>query len=86
MNVATYRPITLFSPLSKIFEKCIYEQLYTYLEKFKLLTPNQFGFRQHCATLRAVPQLYDDFLENLDKKKITCSVFIYRARHQLLEK
>ena len=71
-----YRPITLLSPLSKIFEKYIYEQMYTYLEKFKLLTPNQFGFRQNCATSQAVRQLYDDFLENLDKKKITCSVFI----------
>ena len=72
-----YRPITLLSPLSKIFEKCISEQMYTYLEKFKLLTPNQFGFRQNCATSQAVHQLYDDFLENLDKKNIsTCSVFI----------
>ena len=49
---------------------------YTYLEKFKLLTPNQFGCRQNCVTSQAVPQLYEDFLENLDKKKITCSVFI----------
>ena len=70
-----YRPITRFSPLSKIFEKCIYEEMYTYLENFKLLTPNQFGFRQNYATSQAVRQLYDDFLENQDKKKITCSVF-----------
>ena len=71
-----YRPITLLSPLSKIFEKCIYKQMYTYLEKYNLLTPNQFGFRQNCSTSLAVRQLYDNFLESLDKKKITCSVFI----------
>ena len=29
-----YRPITLLTPLSKILEKCIFEQIYTYLEKF----------------------------------------------------
>ena len=71
-----YRPTTLLSPLSKIFEKCIYKQMYTYLEKYNLLTPNQFGFRQNCSTSLAVRQLYDNFLESLDKKKITYSVFI----------
>ena len=71
-----YRSITLLSSLSQIFEKCICKQMYTYLEKFKLLSPNQFRFRQNCATSQAVRQLYDDFLENLDKKKIACSVFI----------
>ena len=50
--------------------------MYAYLEKFKLLTPNQFKFRQNCATLQAVCQLYGYFLESLDKKKITFSVFI----------
>ena len=28
-----YKPISLLSPFSKIFEKCIYEQLYSYLIK-----------------------------------------------------
>ena len=51
--------------------------MHTYLEKFN---PNQFGFRQNCATSEAVRQLYDYFLESLDKKKITCSVFIDLAK------
>ena len=32
-----YRPISLLSPFSKIFEKCIYEQLYSYLIKYNIL-------------------------------------------------
>ena len=73
---SNYRLITLLSRLSKIFEKCIYDQMYAYLENFNLLTPNQFEFRQNCSTSIAVRRLYDNFLESLDKKKITCSVFI----------
>ena len=51
----TTDPIFLFSPFSKIFEKCIYEQLYCYQQEFKLLSPNQFGsqrdvpLRMQCA-------------------------------------
>ena len=64
-----YRPITLPSLLSKIFQKCIYEQMYAYFVKFNLLSPKQYGFRQNCSTSQAVRKLYDDFLESLDKKK-----------------
>ena len=35
-----YRPIALPSPLSRIFEKCIYEQMYPCFEKFNLLHTN----------------------------------------------
>ena len=33
-----YRPIFLLSPFSKIFEKCLYNQLINYLNKKKLIT------------------------------------------------
>ena len=39
---SNYRPRSLLSPLTKLFEKCLHERLYAYLEKFKLLTPNWF--------------------------------------------
>ena len=34
----------------KSFEKCIYKQLYSYLIKYNILAPNQFGFKQNCST------------------------------------
>ena len=41
-----YRPISILGSLSKIFEKVIQKGLIQYLEKFSLLTKNQFGFRK----------------------------------------
>jgi len=44
-NCCNYRPITFLSPISKIFEKCIYEQIQQYINKYNLLTYKHFGFR-----------------------------------------
>lgn len=73
---SNYRPISLLNPLSKIFEKCLHERLYSYFDKYKILTPHQFGFKQNSSTSEAVRLLYDEFAENIDNKKSTCSVFL----------
>ena len=42
-NVAgNYRPISVLPAVSKIMEKILYDQLYSYLSKFSLLSDNQF--------------------------------------------
>ena len=41
-----YRPISILGSLSKTFEKVIQKGSIRYLEKFSLLTKNQFGFRK----------------------------------------
>ena len=43
---SNYRPISFLGNLSKIFEKVIQKRLIRYLEKFPLLTENQFGFKK----------------------------------------
>ena len=53
-HCCNYRPISLLSSFSKIFEKCLYERIYSYLNKNKILTPVQFGFKQNFSTSDAV--------------------------------
>ena len=50
---SNYRPISIFGHLSKIFEKVFQKRLIRYLEKFLLLTENQFGFREKKDTVQA---------------------------------
>ena len=72
----------LFSAhILKIFEKCIYEQLYSYLIKYNILAPNPFGFKQNWSTSQAVRLLYDELVQNIDQKQIICCIFFISVRH-----
>ena len=55
----SYRPVSILSPLSKVFERVIYEQIYDYFSKFSIFHPNLMGFRKNRSTLTAVLQMYD---------------------------
>lgn len=56
-DVNNYRPISLISNVSKIFEKCIYSRIVNFLEKNKLLSKSQFGFREGRSTEKAIAKL-----------------------------
>ena len=45
-DFSNYRPISLLPAISKVFERIIFKRAYSYVEKFKLLDDNQFGFRK----------------------------------------
>ena len=76
MNCSNYRPISLLSSFSKIFKKIVYKRVCSYLSKFKLLSPNQFGFQCGVSTSHAISAVYDDLLNNADKKYYSCCLFL----------
>ena len=71
-----YRPISLLSNLSKIFERAMHTRLYKFFEAYNLLFETQFGFRKQHSTSHAILSIIDDIKENLDNKTFTCGVFI----------
>ena len=71
-----YRPISILSSFSKIFEKCIYKRLYKYLTSKNILSHDQFGFQQGHSTTLAVIDIYNKILHSIEQKKYTCAVFL----------
>ena len=54
-----YRPISILPSISKIFEKIVYNQLYSYLNTNKYLYTGQYGFRKSHSTELAALELVD---------------------------
>ena len=75
-----YRPISLLSPFSKLFENHIYNQLIKFFNNTKTLHHQQYGFRKNSSTEIAISDIYDKILDAVDKKRICCTVFIDLAK------
>ncbi len=68
-----YRPISILSIVSKVFEKEVFRQMYTYVNESNLLSKYQSGFRPQHSTLSALIKICDDILNNMDEGKINCT-------------
>jgi len=58
-NVANYRPVSLLTAFSKVFERIIYDRLLQHIETNNILTDVQFGFRTFSSTDKASYRLTD---------------------------
>jgi len=67
-NISNYRPISLLSSFSKVFEKAMYNQLQEHLNKFNILAEEQFGFRKDSSTNKAIYKLISETLLALNNK------------------
>ena len=75
-SITNYRPISLLPTLSKIFERVIFIQLYTYFDDNNLLSEQQYGFRaNHSAELAAV-KLVDYIKYSIDRKCTPVNIYI----------
>ena len=79
-NMNNYRPISLLSPFSKIFESYLYDQLLQYLDKNNILYKMQYGFRKNNSTELAVTQIVDDIIDVIEDSSIQCSLFLDLAK------
>ena len=71
-----YRPISLLTAISKIFERVVFNQLYDHLTKHNLLFEGQYGFRKRHSTEYAALELVDRILNSLDNRKLPISIFL----------
>ena len=74
--VSNYRPISILPIFSKIFEKLIYNRLYTFLEANNILYNKQFGFRRQHSTSHALNIAVSTITQAIDSKYKAMGIFI----------
>jgi hypothetical protein len=78
-DVSNYRPISLISNIAKIFEKIIYDRLYSFIVECDI-NPKQFGFVKNKGTEDALRCLTETIYNKLDKSKPICIAFLDLAK------
>ena len=75
-NTENYRPISVLPAFAKIFEKIVYKQLYSFIEKYNILSKYQYGFRSKMSTNQAIANHLNTLYNNLEQNKCVISIFL----------
>ena len=67
--ITNYRPISLLPICGKLFEKIIFNNLYSYLQANNLITKNQSGFRPGDSTTNQVLYLVNEIHQAFENPK-----------------
>lgn len=89
---SNYRPVSLLSAVSKVFERAIYNRLMNFLSCHNILSNHQFGFRPKSSTELAIFKTVSYIIEQVDKNRKVAGLYFDLSRafdtvdHRLLEK
>ena len=61
-----YRPVSLLPMFSKMFEKCLYDELYSYFETNNLFSPSQSAFRKGDSCISQFLSITHDIFKGFD--------------------
>ncbi|CAB4026395.1 Hypothetical predicted protein [Paramuricea clavata] len=75
-NVGNYRPISVLSVISKVSERIVFVQIYTYFNENHLLHKNKLGVKKCHSTMTALIDDTIEWLANMDQGKLTAIVYI----------
>ena len=74
--INNYRPISILSFYSKVFEKLMYNKLYNFIEANDSLYAHQYVFRRGHSTQQAIITLIDKITKSVNSDDFVISVFI----------
>ena len=75
-DLNNYRPISILPVFSKIFEKGLHTQLYSYFEKNNLFSNFQYGFRKKRSTKNALLKLVAVFNNCFENREFGIASFL----------
>ena len=76
MLCTNYCPISVLPALSKIFEKCMFNQLMLYISFHDFFTPNQYGFRSGKNTTDCLVDLLEQITKSIDNGEFAITLFL----------
>ena len=75
-DLCNYRPISVLSVLSKLFEKIVHDQVSTFMKDHGLFSHCQHVFRQLHSTIMSLLNVTELWFSDIDRKKVNMSVFL----------
>ena len=75
-DLSNFRPISLLSVVSKIFERAVHSQLLNYLKNQNLMSDRQSGFRSNHSTATCLTEISDFLYDNIDKGRLVGAAFL----------
>ena len=75
-TIDNFRPISLLASISKIIEKCVFNQVYSYFESNNHFYGSQYGYRKLHSTETACLELVDKLMKNLDEGETPICFFL----------
>lgn len=79
-NVNNYRPISVASVFSKVFEYVVLSQMRSFFEHFCVLCDSQHGFRSGRSTVTAMLEFYSNVITSLDRGECPAGLFCDLSR------
>jgi hypothetical protein len=71
-----YRPISVLTCFSKLLEKLMVKRLINVIDKNKILSKHQYGFRRNRSTELAVLDFVDKITKAIEEGKFTVGIFL----------
>ena len=75
-SISNYRPISILTFISKVFEKILYNHISQYMDRNDTICSNQFGFRKNHSTQQAIITLINKITSDVDSGDIAVNIFI----------
>ena len=75
-EVSNYRPITSLSVFSKLFEKLVHKRMISFISRYNLIKPNQFGFQKSKCTSDAILEFLENVYDSFNENKYYLAIFL----------
>ena len=76
LNPKNYRPVAIIPIFSKVLERVIFNQMVAYITDNSLIHPNHHAYRAGHNTTTALLQMYDVWLDSLEKGEMAGVCFL----------